>query len=417
LPRTSFIQPCQIKKIGVNFSSSGWIKISRKIVAMDRASFTENCPGQLWEISAHGKRDWAYIPQALPTSWEPPNDVWDLLAQAREELARLDGVGRAMPYNLLLQPLQRREALTSSSLEGTYATPEQLLLFEIDPREPKSPNDPESSWQEVRNYGRALDLGIRVLRDTPLSLNVIREIHRELLNGVRGANKDPGNFRRAQVHIGSDRRFVPPPPHEVLPCLYALETAIHQEKNINPLVFCFMAHYQFETIHPFLDGNGRVGRLLLSLMIYQQCNLQQPWLYLSAFFERYKDEYINLLFQVSCKGDWNSWIKFCLRGTIEQSKDSIRRFDELLALRNQYMQQLIKHAGGNVRLNRIIDYLFGTSPAITIAQVKHLCEITSPTATADINRLVNVGILVESKISARPKIYIAPQIFKIIFDD
>jgi Fic family protein len=384
---------------------------------MDRSFFIEGFPGRFWEISANGKPDWAYIPEALPTSWELSDDVWDLLAQAREELARLDGVGRAIPnYNLLLRPLQRREALTSSSLEGTYATPEQLLLFEIDPRDPHSPNDPESSWQEIQNYSRALDLGLQMLTDIPISLNFIRAIHRELLMGVRGANKDPGNFRRAQVHIGSDRRFIPAPPHEVLPCLYALETAIHQEKSINSLIFCFMAHYQFETIHPFLDGNGRVGRLLLSLMIYQQCNLQRPWLYLSAFFEKYKDEYISLLFRVSAKGDWNSWIKFCLRGTIEQSKDAVRRFDALLGLRNQYMQQL-NQAGGSVRLNRIIDYLFESSPAITIAQTKNLCGVTPPTATSDINRLVNIGILVESTISIRPKIYIASEIFKIIFDD
>jgi Fic family protein len=233
---------------------------------MDKTLFVEGFPGRLWEISANGKLDWAYIPAVLPSDWPPSPEIWELLAQAREELARLDGVGRAMPnYNLLLRPLQRREALTSSSLEGTYATPEQLLLFEIDPKEPQSPNDPESAWQEVRNYSRALDLGLRLLLERPLTLNLIREIHRTLLMGVRGTNKDPGNFRRTQVHIGSDRRFIPPPPNEVMPCLYALETAIHQEKSIDPLIFCFMAHYQFETIHPFLDGNGRVGRLLLSL--------------------------------------------------------------------------------------------------------------------------------------------------------
>ncbi|MGI0492336.1 Fic family protein [Alkalinema pantanalense CENA528] len=385
---------------------------------MDRTLFTEGFPGRLWEISANGQLDWAYIPDDLPTSWQPSLEIWPLLTQAREELARLDGVGRTMPnFNLLLRPLQRREALTSSSLEGTYATPEQLLLFEIDPKEPQSPSAPESAWQEVQNYSNALDLGLQMLTEMPLSLNVIRAIHQRLLAGVRGANKDPGNFRRTQVHIGSDRRFIPPPPNEVLPCLYALEKSIHHPENkIDTLIFCFMAHYQFETIHPFLDGNGRVGRLLLSLMIYQKCNLQRPWLYLSPFFERYKDEYINLLFQVSSKGAWISWIKFCLRGTIEQSQDAIKRIDKLLALRNQYIQQL-SQSGGNIRLTRLIEYLFDNSPAVTIAKVGQLCSVTTPTATSDVNRLVSTGILVESQLSTRPKVYIAPQIFKIIFDD
>ena len=203
---------------------------------------------------------WAFIPSPLMKKWEVPSDVWELLAQAREELARLDGVGRNMPnYNLLLRPLQRREALRSSSLEGTYATPEQLLLFEIDPREPKSVSDPVGAWQEVWNYSKALELGLEMLVRVPISLNLIRAMHRELLAGVRGSRRDPGNFRRTQVHIGSDRRFIPPPPNEMLLCLDDFEKSIHKDKQIESLIFCFMAHYQFETIHPFLDGNGSSG--------------------------------------------------------------------------------------------------------------------------------------------------------------
>lgn len=385
---------------------------------MDPKQFSEKSPGQLWEISAHGKRDWAFIPAPLPSSLEMSDELWELLAQAREELARLDGLGRMMPnYNLLLKPLQQREALTSSSLEGTYATPEQLLVFEIDPQEPKSATSPESSWQEVANYGKALELGRQILIEQPISLNMIRQMHQQLLAGVRGASKDPGNFRQTQVHIGSDRRFIPPPPHEVSPCLYDLELAIRQEdKAIHPLIFCFMAHYQFEAIHPFLDGNGRVGRSLLSLMIYQQCHLKHPWLYLSAFFERYKDEYIDLLFKVSTQGDWSSWIKFCLRGTVEQSVDSIQRFDALLSLRNQYTEQLIE-MGGNIKLTRLVDYLFERSPAITARQAANFCNLSNPTARSQIERLVKAGILVESTFVKRPKIFIAPAIFKIVFGE
>ncbi|WP_017325024.1 Fic family protein [Synechococcus sp. PCC 7336] len=383
---------------------------------MDEDIFSGEFPGKLSKISTGDKQDWAYIPNPLPIKWNNSTEVWKLLALAREELARLDGVGYNIPnYNLLLRPLQRREALRSSSLEGTYATPEQLLLFEIDPKEPKSASDPMGSWQEVWNYNRALELGLHLLTERPLSLNLIREIHRELLAGVRGAQKDPGNFRRVQVHIGSDRRFIPPPPNELKPCLYDLEKAIHKEKDVDKLIFCFMAHYQFETIHPFLDGNGRVGRLLLSLMIYEQCNLKKPWLYLSAFFDKYKDEYIKLLFEVSSKGNWEGWIKFCLRGTIEQSRDAIRRFGELLVLRNKYMEILDK-SRGNIRLNRIIESLF-ESPAVTIPQVKEMCDISYPTASTDIERLIDVGILAKSDMVERPKIFFAPHIIDITYSN
>ncbi|MBD2369542.1 MULTISPECIES: Fic family protein [Leptolyngbya] len=381
---------------------------------MNKDLFVDGAPGRLWEISVEGRKDWAFIPEPLPSEWQVSTELWGLLVQAREELARLDGVGRYMPnYNLLLRPLQRREALRSSSLEGTYATPQQLLLFEIEPREPKSANDPVNSWQEVWNYNRALELALSLLEKKPLSLNLIRGIHHTLLSGVRGSQRDPGNFRRSQVHIGSDRRFIPPPPNEVMPCLDTLEKYIHQEKSLEPLISCFMVHYQFETIHPFLDGNGRVGRLVLSLMIYEQCKLSRPWLYLSAFFDKYKDEYINLLFQVSTKGNWNDWIAFCLRGTIEQSKDALNRFDRLLKLRSQYME-LLNHTGGNIRLSRLVDHLF-ESPAITVSQFSDMCGIQYNTARADIYRLVNANILVESDIVARPKIYFAPDILDIAY--
>lgn len=383
---------------------------------MDRTIFTASAPGRLWEISVEGSKNWAFIPDPLPEQWEVPTEIWILLVQASQELAKLDGVGRYMPnYNLLLRPLQRREALRSSSLEGTYATPQQLLLFEIDPREPRSADDPVNDWQEVRNYSRALELGLDLLEKRPLTLNLIREIHRELLTGVRGSQKDPGNFRRSQVHIGSDKRFIPPPPNEVIPCLNTLEKFIYKEKDIEPLILCFMVHYQFEAIHPFLDGNGRVGRLLLSLMIYQQRKLSKPWLYLSAFFDKYKDEYINLLFRVSTEGNWKDWIAFCLRGTIEQSRDALNRFDKLLELRGQYME-LLNLAGGNIRLNRLIDYLF-ESPAVTIPQFAEMCEIRYNTARADISRLVSANILIESDVLARPKIYFAPDILDIAYGD
>lgn len=383
---------------------------------MDKSTFTSSACGKFWEVSIGGDRDWAFIPDDLPESLELSQNLWTLLVTAREELARLDGVGRYIPnYNLLLRPLQRREALRSSSLEGTYATPQQLLLFEIEPREPQSIYDPASAWQEVWNYNRALELGLNLLETRPLSLNLIRSIHQILLRGVRGASRDPGNFRRSQVHIGSDRRLIPPPPNEIMPLLDGLEKFIHKEKEIDPLIACFLIHYQFEVIHPFLDGNGRVGRLLLSLTIYQQCKLSKPWLYLSAFFDRYKEEYIQLLFQVSSRGNWEDWIAFCLRGTIAQAQDSLRRFDRLVELRKSY-RELLDRTGGNIRLNQLLDRLF-ESPMISIPQWSDIYEISYPTARNDIQRLMNAGILGEYLGSERPKIYLASEILNIAYED
>jgi len=384
---------------------------------MDKTLFSSNSLGKLQKINIFSDQDWAFVPHGLPTGLPISAKLWPLLVKAREELARLDGVGRHMPnYELLLKPLQQREALKSSSLEGTYATPEELLLFEIEPKEPKSQHDQVNSWKEVFNYSKALRRGQQLLNEElPISLRLIRELHKELLGGVRGHQRDPGNFRRSQVHIGSDRRFIPPPPNETILCLNELETYVHRNNEIDPLIFCFLVHYQFETIHPFLDGNGRVGRLLLSLMIYKWCNLTSPWLYLSAFFDKYKDEYIQNLFNVSAKGDWESWIAFCLRATTYQAKDAIRRFDKLVSLRDAYLSK-IADCKGSIRLHKIIEKLF-ESPAVTIPQIAKMFEITYPTACSDIELLSKQNILVKGSYSSRPKVFLSPEIINIAFKD
>ncbi|MFG6098692.1 Fic family protein [Leptothoe sp. ISB3NOV94-8A] len=318
-------------------------------------------------------------------------------------------------YELLLQPLQRREALRSSSLEGTYTTAKQLLLFEIDPKQPTSAQDPLSASQEVANYNRALDLGFAAIeKGWPISRNLIRQMHQILLEGVRGSHKEPGRFRRIQVHIGSTKRYIPPPVYEVDPCLKVLETQIQISPKIQPLLFCFMVHYQFEAIHPFTDGHGRVGRLLLSLMIYQLCGLSKPWLYLSAFFDKYKDEYTSLLFQVSSQGNWLAWLDFCLRGTIEQAKDSVIRFEALLKLRDEYMA-LLDEQGVSIRLNKVIEHLF-KAPVISVPYHANMCDVAYNTARQDIDRLVQVGILTESENNKRPKYFFALGVIDIIFD-
>ena len=382
---------------------------------MDANRFTDQKLGRLTPTTTGRGADVAFVPDPLPLDWTLPAKTWPLLVNAREAIARLDGVGRHMPSpEILLRPLQRREAIRSSSLEGTYATPEELLLFEIEPREPGSRNDPANAWKEVFNYANALTLGQQLLKEElPLSLRLIRRLHERLMEGVRGNDSTPGEFRRVQVQIGADARFVPPPPQEVMPGLDAFEKYLHTDTKIDPLVRCFMVHYQFEAIHPFTDGNGRVGRLLLALMTCEWLGLNRPWLYLSPYFERYKDDYIDKLFRVSTHGDWSGWVDFCLAATIDQATDAMARIDKLIALKEKYQQTLREFSGAqSARLFQIIDQLF-SAPAVTAPQLQKLYAVTYPTARADIENLVGAKILTAANTPKRPRIYYAPEIIEI----
>lgn len=380
---------------------------------MNPKAFSENCPGSLVEIDVP-RKDWAFVPQPLPPNWQFPIALWPLLAEAKQELARLDGIARTLPNpQLLLRPLQNREALRSSSLEGTYATPQELLLFELQPREPTSPQDPVNAHREVANYSSSLRRGLTLLQELPFCLRLVREIHQVLLGGVRGRDKTPGEFRKTQNHIGSDYRFNPPPPTHLKECLDLFEKELNRADHpYDPLVYCYLLHYQFEAIHPFLDGNGRVGRVLLSLMVHKNCQLQMPWLYMSPYFERYKDEYIDNLFAISARGDWNTWIEFCLRGTVEQAKDSIARCDALRALRELYHSKI---GSAGPRAHHIVEELF-TVPVLNISDVAREYEVSYPTAKSDVLKLVELEILAEVK-DTYPKRYYCQGIFSIAFGE
>jgi Fic family protein len=206
---------------------------------MNRASFTESRAGELVELTVP-YHDWAFVPAPLPPDWELPRDLWPLLAEARQAVGTLDGIGRTLPnQDLLLRPLQQREALRSSSLEGTHATPQQLLLFEMDPRPPRSEHDRSNAWLEVSNYGHALREAHNYLLESPLSEAFTRALHEWLLKGVRGDDKSPGQYRECQVYIGSDRRFIPPPPTHLAACLEALAPYMRVSP---PYAACSAAH-------------------------------------------------------------------------------------------------------------------------------------------------------------------------------
>lgn len=383
---------------------------------MDTRHFNQKMTGELVAIHLPGFRDkeTAFIPQPLDPNWEFPNSLWPLLVEAKQILGTLDGIGRTLPNpDLLLQPLQQREALRSSSLEGTFATPEELLLFQLEQRDSVSKSEQSSTWLEVANYRNALLAGFNYLNEYPISISLIRLLHNHLMEGVRGSNKNPGQFREGQVYIGVDKRFIPAPPMHLSSLLGELEkTLISPLPNVDPLIMSYLVHYQFEAIHPFTDGNGRVGRLLLALTTWKWNNLSMPWLYMSAFFEQHKSEYIDKMFNVSAKGDWESWLEFCLKGTIEQSNDSIRRCDELGRLREN-MHARIK--GISPRTHALIEGLF-VQPVLTVPLVRDRFDITYPTAKSDINKLIKAGILKKTPQSSYPAVFIVPEIFTIAYD-
>jgi len=380
---------------------------------MDRSRFTDKMTGQLVPIE-QPKKDFAFIPSAMPAQWSFDGRLWPLLVEAKEALGTLNGIGQTLADpQLLLRPLQNKEAIASSNIEGTFVTPEQLLLYELDPKEPRSANDRAADWREVFNYGRALQRGCELLKSLPICNRLIKEMHSVLMQGVRGQTKGQGMFRQWQVQIGSSGRFVPPPAPEAIRLMDDLENYVNvHDPKFDPLVRAFIVHYQFEAIHPFGDGNGRVGRLLLALMIYNWLDHSHPWLYLSSYFETYKDEYMTNLFNISTCGAWSEWIEFCLRGTINQANDSIRRCREFHRLRSDFHKRV---EAPSSRTHPMIDRLF-ISPMVTITALAKEFDVDYHTAQKDIDRLVVAGILREIS-ESRPRSFYAQEIMRIAYDE
>ena len=258
------------------------------------------------------------------------------------------------------------------------------------------------------NLGRISDPQLK----PQLVLRLIRQLHEILMRGVRGSEQQPGEFRTIQNQIGYPARFVPPPPDQLLATLDALEKYLHSTAyDYDPLVKAFLAHYQFEAIHPFRDGNGRVGRLLLSWVIAEWCELSNQWLYMSAFFERRKKEYMDLMLNVSTQGAWEAWIRFCLEGVVAQSVDAESRCDKLLALHKDFHHRL---KGGSVRLSKLVDHLF-SSPVISVNQYKKLFGVTYPTARSDLKKLEVAEIV--QQVEMNQITYYCQPIYGITFED
>jgi len=382
---------------------------------MKKELFGNRATGKLVPIANVAGATHAFIPNPLPPNWTWPADLWPLLLKAHTAMARLDGIGKHLPdAEIILTPLQNREAQRSSSLEGTVTDPVQQALFQLDPR--ASPDtDGADAYREVFNYSQALKLRQATMDKLPLSLRLIRRLHGVLMADVRGADKNPGEFRKHQNQIGRPPRYVPPPPHLLNEPLDALEKYLHSEWDVDPLVAAFLAHYQFEAIHPFMDGNGRVGRVLLAICIAEWCGLSNQWLYMSAYYDRFKDEYINRLLRVSTAGEWKEWIAFCLRGVIAQADDTQRRCDLLIAANKRFQKTVAGLRGGSVRLSSIVDQLF-TSPVTTVTAVQQRYRVTYPTARSDLLKLERAKIV--EMLPHTPQItYYCRRIIKIIHSD
>ncbi len=358
---------------------------------------------------------WAFVPAAAPRRLSLSDEVVKLLDEATGAVHRLGGVGRLIPNpHLLIGPHLRLEAVLSSRIEGTKTDVGQLLRFEAG--QVPSP-DAADDATEVTNYIVAMEHGLTRVRDGfPISVRLFREMHELLLQGARGQHRRPGELRKSPVWLGGatldDAVFVPPPPDEMRDALSDLEKFLHGT-DLPLLVQLAIAHYQFEVIHPFLDGNGRIGRLMIPLMLVLRDALPQPLLYLSAFFEQHRSEYYDHLLITSQCGDLMPWIAFFLRGVRQQARDSEERTVRLVELQHQLRNQLLDEGRPNSVI-RLAEQLFAT-PVVTAARVEAMIDVTRPTAQAAIDALVERGDLTEITGRTRGRVYEAGAIFEAVY--
>ena len=358
---------------------------------MNRKDFAETASGRLVETT---QGYLAFVPNPLPPPLHFDMPLALVLSKADAALSELSGLGGQLPNpHLLISPYIKREAVLSSRIEGTKASLSDLLIDEIEDGHARAPND---DIKEVRNYIHALEFGVQRLETLPLSLRLIREIHAKLMEGVRGEKATPGEFRRSQNWIGpagstpTTAAFVPPPVEVLMDCLGDWENFLHSQDVMPDLVQCAMMHVQFETIHPFLDGNGRVGRLLVTFFLMQRGRLSAPLLYLSAFIDAHKRDYYDLLQRVRTHGDWVPWIRFFLQGVTETATEAGQQSKELHRLREQYRNQLRDKPNALA----LIDELF-VNPYMTIGRGAKVLNKTHPTAKAAISVLEERKILKE----------------------
>lgn len=326
----------------------------------------------------------AFIPTDLPP--DPPvnmdAEMIRLLSLADRKLGRLDGVAQILPNpDLFVGMYVQKEAVLSSQIEGTQASFVDVLQVDADTAAKRQ------DVEEVVNYVKAMKYGMNRLETLPLSLRLLREIHGILLSGVRGSQRNPGDFRTSQNRIGSSgcslatASFVPPPVAEMTSALGHLENYMYSESDIPHLIRIALIHAQFETIHPFLDGNGRMGRLLIAFWLYQQQILKYPLLYISYYFKKNRTEYYDRLMNIRTKGDWEGWVKFFLEGVAQVADEATQSASEIMKLKEMIMEKIQKETSGKANSVLLLDLLF-RMPIITINVVKDELKVSYPTAKA-----------------------------------
>lgn len=360
----------------------------------------------------------AFIPKPLPPDPEIEYDdeLRELLSRADRAMARLDGVTTVIPNaTWFIYIFIRKEALLSSQIEGTQATMEGVLEYESDLKYKENKDDLE----EVFNYIDAMRYGLDRLKELPLSLRLFKEIHNKLLSGVRGGNKSPGEFRKSQNWIGpgnsslNDAVFVPPPANLVTEKMGELENFLHKKDRIPPLIKISLAHAQFETIHPFLDGNGRLGRLLITFFLCWKNILLQPILYMSYYFKYNKIDYYDYLMEVRNKGSWEKWIKFFLKGIIETSNEGINTAKTIIELKERYENIILESDQKNKYSIFLLKTLFN-KPYIRVKNIEEDFNLSYNAANNLIKHFVDVGILTETTGKERNRVYVFKEYMDII---
>ena len=394
---------------------------------MSSKSVIDRYNDPLWDLSGFTKPDGSFetnnqnqltfVPNNLPPSFSHDNEFIMLLAQAERKVGELKGRGSGLKNpHILIRAYLKREAVSSSKIEGTLASLEDLNKYEAIGNIGRIVSE-NLRLREVVNYVAALEDALEKIRESNqlVDLDIIKTAHKTLMTGVRGQDKNPGEFRTAQNWIVKTQGttntviYTPPPPEKILDLLENLEKFFQTNHNqISALIKCAIIHYQFEAIHPFLDGNGRIGRLLLPLILYKEGLLSEPLLYLSAYFDKHQQEYYNGLLAISQKGEWKEWIKFFLKAFAEQADETIKNIQRLVGLEKRYKETLgQKNTRSNIIL--LIEHMF-SNPYITIPQAKELLGVTYPSAKNVVMSLVDVGILKQTDRIHSSKVFCAEEI-------
>lgn len=385
---------------------------------MRETDFTDASPGRLVPADTLDGSYWpAFVPNPLPPRINWSNKTVALLSGADWALSHLDGRGADLPdLHLLIGPMSTREAVASTRIEGGLSDILDIYQYQID-----EGSDEDHDAEEVDNHIKATRFGIERLNSLPISLRLLREVHEVLMSGVRGQNRRPGEFRTVQAIISGpisgiqNARYVPPPHSEMLPALHTLEEFWHSPSDLPTLVQLALIHYQFEAIHPFEDGNGRTGRLLLTLLLCSRGYLTHPWLYLSDYLDAHRQTYVDLLLSVSLNGDWEQWIEFFLTAIAAVATDAYNRVEKLLEVRNEY-QNRVRHQRAAGSAFQLIDALFEL-PYVTVSRASRVLELSHTAAQGHLARFEKAGILTPVAGRRRPQLYVAQGILDVIAED